>query len=184
MEKNYRYTIYLDNCDLDSIERLKVIFDYDPDFSGIYNQSSIINNNLFFADVDSEYDYTWIMENIGVEDYSVMITSIHAQLEKVIIEIVSPGKCEPLLTSILNDVTQITENVFLSADMFTTDFSECGVIVGMKGQFTFSEFSLDGIDTTLFNDENSQEIQTFYSNVENFRGVKYQEMLSTIVSPE
>jgi hypothetical protein len=184
MEKNYRYTIYLDNCDLDSIERLKVIFDYDPDFSGIYNQSSIINNNLFFADVDSEYDYTWIMENIGVEDYSGMITSIDVQLEKVIIEIVSPGKCEPLLTSILNDVTQITENVFLSADMFTTDFSECGVIVGMKGQFTFSEFSLDGIDTTLFNDENSQEIQTFYSNVENFRGVKYQEMLSTIVSPE
>jgi len=184
MEKNYKYTIYFDNCDLDAIDRLKVIFDYDPNFDGIYNQSTVINNILFSTDVETEYDYTWVMENIGVEDYSAMITNIDVELEKVVISIVSPGKCEPLLTSIIEDVTQLTNNVYLSGDVISTDFSECGVIIGKRGQLEFTEFGMTGIDTAPFSDEGSTEIQMFYTNVESFRGSKYHDMLSTIVSEE
>lgn len=183
MKKNYMYKIFLDNCDLDAIERLKVIFDYDPDFSGIYNQSPVINTNLFSINVGTEYDLTWVMDNIGVEDYSGMIDSIDLYLGKVIISIVSPDKCEPLLRSLIDDVNQVTDGVYLSADVIATDFSECGVVVGKRGEITSSEFNMTGVDTVPFSDENSQEVQIFYSNLENFRSSKYQEMLSTL-SPE
>jgi hypothetical protein len=184
-----KQTIWLDNCNVDVIERLRTIFQYDTLGVSEFADTFHVLNTLYGKDF-SEVDFPpqlWLDENVGVNTFSGRIEEININTATVRLLIVSEELATLLVKNLLAELTYrnpeiMKFDVYLSGIYNSILHEQAGVMVGKLNEeeivLNYTAKDMSSFDLTSLNDADPTDLEDLGQSLEDLKTVKYLEFLN------